>query len=188
MSSPYAPDTTTAPTSPVTVLNDGDSVTFASLMAGIIKPLWDGVFYLANHIGSAALTKFLDHRQHLMEERRCYLVPPLVEIIGPLFDDGDQRVVDRFAAQSGRKRVVVDAAGVHLRTADGAQSIGQRDRVGRQPLEHVRPLLCRDIEVEHVEARRRLDPLERTQVDRQVPHSTIAVFETPHDAPSRTMA
>ena len=59
MSSPYAPDTTTAPTSPVTVLNDGDSVTFASLMAGIIEPLWDGVFYLLNHIGADALTELL---------------------------------------------------------------------------------------------------------------------------------
>lgn len=59
MSEPYAPDTTTAPTSPVTLLDDGDSVTFASLMEGIIVPLWDGVFYLLNHIGGPALTELL---------------------------------------------------------------------------------------------------------------------------------
>lgn len=59
MSEPYVPDTTTPPSSPVTLLDDGDSVTFASLMSGIIAPIWDGIFYLANHIGSAALTEFL---------------------------------------------------------------------------------------------------------------------------------
>jgi len=59
MSENYAPTTNVAPTSPVTILNDGDSVTYASLMTGIIKPIWDGIFYLANHIGSAALTELL---------------------------------------------------------------------------------------------------------------------------------
>lgn len=59
MSEPYAPSTGTPPSSPVTLLDDGDSVTFASLMSGIIAPIWDGIFYLANHIGSAALTEFL---------------------------------------------------------------------------------------------------------------------------------
>lgn len=56
MSEPYAPDTTTAPTSPVTVLNDGDNVTFASLMQGIIEPLWNGVFYLLNNLSAEVLS------------------------------------------------------------------------------------------------------------------------------------
>jgi hypothetical protein len=59
MSEPYAPTTNVAPTSPVTLLDNGDSVTFASLMAGIVAPLWDGVFYLLNHIGGPALTELL---------------------------------------------------------------------------------------------------------------------------------
>ena len=57
MPTTYTPATGTPPVASYELPNDGEGVSFASLMTAIIEPLADGIAYLAANIGAAALLK-----------------------------------------------------------------------------------------------------------------------------------
>lgn len=56
MATTYTPATNVPPVANYVLPDDGEEISFASLMAAIVEPLADGIGYLAAHIATDALT------------------------------------------------------------------------------------------------------------------------------------